>query len=98
MTRLALGWRLSVCGVVSAAMNFAGRRLGWLRRLGLLVVIAVAGGLLAPVACSWTYRTIEVQEWQRVAQRADGGGVHPVRNGGEEGTKYHAVRWVNRQA
>src|SRR5665213_3597178 len=50
---------LSVCGLSSAIMNFAGRRLGWLRGLGLLVLITVAGGLLAPVASSWHYRQLE---------------------------------------
>jgi hypothetical protein len=62
---------LSVCGMVSAAMNFAGRRLGWLRGLGLLIVVTVAGGFLAPDASNWQYRQLEANQWQQVAGSTD---------------------------
>jgi hypothetical protein len=62
---------LSLCGMLSAVMNFAGIRLGWLRGMAVLIAITVAGGLLAPIASGRHYRQLEAQKWQQVAGSTD---------------------------
>jgi hypothetical protein len=62
---------LSIVGLASALLAFTGQRLGWLRGLGLWLVVTVGGGLLGPVVSGWHYRQLEASEWSKLAGSTD---------------------------